>query len=283
MLRRAVAFAPRISHAGSGPGRPRRVSASAQQGHVDAARRRSLWQTCTQEVKKHRQAWLLGALGSLGCLVYVCCTDTFQVWWTSGLAEPFTPGEKAPYVRDVVTEKAEVLRRYVKEFDKTDIGCFVLVAGPEASGKTTCIEKAFDGWKGVRRIEVDLDATPPEAINFDEHLKGLESYHARQRVKKMDYCRKWYGHPLILVISIKSGNKQLEVDQARDIAGKILNFGRDYTYDNPTCPVIFETSVPQVCVAAERVLQTARANRSQTSSRIAGATSAERCTSLPEP
>ena len=264
MLRRVV-FAPRISQAGSGPGLPRRVSASAQQGHVDAARGRSLWQTCTQEVKKHRQAWLLGALGSLGCLVYVCCTDSFYVWLTSGsaLAAPFTPGEKAPYVRDVVTEKADVLRTYVKEFDKTHIGSFVLVAGPEASGKTTCIEKAFDGWQGVAAVEVNLDATPPEAINFDEvvsrplqHLKGLRSYTARSRVSLMDdYCRKWYGHPLVMIISIKSGNKPLEGEQAQIVAGKVLDFGRGYTYDDPTCPIIFETSVPKVCVAAERVHQ----------------------------
>ena len=261
MLRRAVAFAPHISHAGCGPGRPRRVSASAQQGHVDAARRRSLWQTCTQEVKKHRQAWLLGALGSLGCLVYVCCTDTFQVWWTSGLAEPFTPGEKAPYVRDVVTEKAEVLRRYVKEFDKKRRGCFVLVAGPESSGKTTCIEKAFDGWKGVRRIEVDLDATPPE------------SYHARQRVKKMDdYCRKSSRS--------RAGTSSWKVTRHETSLGRSSTSVETTPTTIPRVPSSSRRQCPRY-VLPQSVLQTARANRSQTSSRIAGATSAERCTSLP--
>ena len=287
MLRRGVAFAPRISQAGFGAGHHRRVSGSAKQDKEKQGRVawESLWQTCTQEVKKH---WL--ACGSLGCLVYVCCTDTFQMWWTSGsaLAVTFTPGKEFTYVRDVVAENAEALRGYAKEYDKRRTGSFVLVAGPEASGKTTCIEKAFDGWKGVRRIEVDLDATPPEAINFDEvvsrpfqHRQGRERYE-RSRVSMMDdYCRKRYGHPLVLVISIKSGNKPLEGQQALSIAGKILDFGRGYTYDQPTCPVIFETSVPQVCVAAERVHQTARANRSQTTSRVATATSAERCTSLP--
>ena len=251
----------------------------------------TLLQTCKQAVQKNWEKWLLAALGSLGCLAYAFYTDTFQVWWTDSkiLAVPFQPREEVAYVRDVVTEKAEDLRRYVKEYNKRRRGCFVLVAGPQASGKTTSIEKAFEGWKGVRKIEVNLDAKAVAAIDFAAvlsadfaHLKNMPVNVARSRVSMMDdYCRWWYGHPLVIIVSIKSGNKQLEGDQARVIAGKILDFGRSYTYDSPTCPIIFETSVPKVCVAAERVHQTARANRSQTTSRVATATSATRCTSLP--
>ena len=242
-------------------------------------------------VQKNWEKWLLAALGGLGCLAYAFCTDTVQVLWTSSkiLAVPFQPRLKAAYVRDVVTEKAEYLRRYVKKYDKKDMGCFVLVAGPQASGKTTSIEKAFEGWKGVRMIEVNLDAKAVAAIDFAAvlstdfaHLKDMPVNVARSRVSMMDdYCRWWYGHPLVIIVSIKSGNKPLPGDQAQELAGKILDFGRSYTYDSPTCPIIFETSVPKVCVAAERVHQTARANRSQTTSRVATATSAERCTSLP--
>ena len=246
--------------------------------------------TCKSSAIKNWEKWLLAALGGLGCLAYAYCTDTFQVWWTDStiLAVPFEPRAEAAYVRDVVTETAEDLRRYVKEFDKKGMGCFVLVAGPQASGKTTSIEKAFEGWKGVSTIVMNLDATAgaadfAEVLSTDfAHLKGVPVNVARSRVSMMDdYCRKWYGHPLVIIISIKSGNKQLEGDQARVIAGKILDFGRGYTYDSPTCPIIFETSVPKVCVAAERVHQTARANRSQTTSWVATATSATRCTSLP--
>ena len=288
MLRRV---APRILQASSG--RPRRVSGSAtedkeKQEHVAPE---TLLRICRQVVQKNWEAWLLAALGSLGCLAYAYCTETYYVWLTFKhvLAVPFKPRTKATYVRDVVTEKADVLRRYVKEFDKTDIGCFVLVSGPQASGKTTSIETAFDGWKGIATVKVNLDATAVEAIDFAAllsthfaHLKGVPGKVARSRVLMMDdYCRKWYGHPLVIIVSIKSGNKPLPGDQADVIAGKILDFGRGYTYDEPTCPIIFETSVPKVCVAAERVHQTARANRSQTRPRLATATSAERCTSLP--
>ena len=251
----------------------------------------TLLRICRQVVQKNWEAWLLAALGSLGCLAYAYCTDTFQVWWTDSkiLAVPFEPTEEAAYVRDVVTEKAEDLRRYVKEYDKRRRGCFVLVAGPQASGKTTSIETAFEGWQGIATVKVNLDATAVEAIDFAAllsthfaHLKGVPVNVARSRVLMMDdYCREKYGHPLVIIVSIKSGNKPLPGDQADVIAGKILDFGRGYTYDEPTCPIIFETSVPKVCVAAERVHQTARANRSQTRPRLATATSAERCTSLP--
>ena len=284
MLRR---IAPRILQASSG--RPRRVSGSAtedkeRQEHVAPE---TLLQTCKQVVQKNWEKWLLAALGGLGCLAYA---DTVQVLWTDStiLAVPFQPRGEAAYVRDVVTETAEDLRRYVKEYDKKAMGRFVLVAGPQASGKTTSIEKAFEGWKGVRMIEVNLDATAVAAIDFAAvlstnfaHLKGVPVNVTRSRVSMMDdYCRRWYGHPLVIIVSINSG-KPLEGDQARVIAGEILDFGRSYTHDSPTCPIIFETSVPEVCVAAERVHQTARANRSQTTSRVATATSAERCTSLP--
>ena len=288
MLRR---IAPRILQASSG--RPRRVSGSAtedkeRQEHVAPE---TLLQTCKQVVQKNWEKWLVAALGSLGCLAYAFCTGTVQVLWTSStiLAVPFQPRGEAAYVRDVVTETAEDLRRYVKEFDKTDMGRFVLVAGPQASGKTTSIEKAFEGWKGIRMIEVSLDATAVAAIDFAAvlskdfaHLKDMPVHVARTRVSMMDdFCRRWYGHPLVIIVSINSGNEPLSRVQAKVIAGKILDFGRRYTYDSPTCPIIFETSVPKVCVAAERVHQTARANRSQTTSRFATATSAERCTSLP--
>ena len=165
MLRRV---APRILQASSG--RPRRVSGSAtedkeRQEHVAPE---TLLQTCKQVVQKNWEKWLLAALGGLGCLAYAYCTDTFQVWWTDSkiLAVPFEPTEEAAYVRDVVTEKAEDLRRYVKEYDKRRRGCFVLVAGPQASGKTTSIETAFDGWKGIATVKVNLDATAVEAIDF---------------------------------------------------------------------------------------------------------------------
>ena len=257
MLRRVV-FAPRILQASSG--RPRRVSGSATEDkgkQEQVARETHFWPTCKQVSQKNWEA-LLTALAGLGCLAYTYCTDTFQVWWTSDaiLAVPFKPTEEATYVRDVVTEKAEVLRTYVRNFDKRRRGSFVLVAGPQASGKTTSIETAFDGWKGVRKIQVKLDAEAVSTIDFAEvlsrqfkHLKGLSDDVARERVSVMDdYCQQWYNHPLVIVISIKSGNKPLESQQAVSIAGKILDFGRGSTYDAPTCPVIFETSVPKVCV-----------------------------------
>ena len=239
MLRRGVAFAPRISQAGFGPGRPRRVSGSATQDKGKQGR--VAWGSPWQEVKKHRQtfkqvvkknweAWLFGALGSLGCLAYAYGTDYCYVWLRSRwvLAKPFTPRAKATYVRDVVTEKAEDLRTYVKQFDKTDMGSFVLVAGPQASGKTTCIETAFDGWKGVAAVEVNLDATAVAPIDFAEvlsqrfaHLKGVSGDVACARVSLMDdYCRRTYGHPLVLIVSIKSGNQPLPGDQAQIIAGQ---------------------------------------------------------------
>ena len=98
-------------------------------------------ETLLRVIQKNWEAWLIAALGSLGCLAYAYCTETYYVWLTSKhvLADPFKPRTKATCVRDVVTEKAEDLRRYVKEFDKADIGSFVLVA----SGKTTSIETAW--------------------------------------------------------------------------------------------------------------------------------------------
>ena len=89
-------------------------------------------------------------------------------------------------------------------------------------------------------IEVNLDATEAAAIDFVEvlskqfeHLKGVPGNVARSRVAKLeggDYCRKWYGHPLVVLISIKSGDKPLPGDQAGVIAGKILNFGRHVSH-----------------------------------------------------
>ena len=169
--------------------------------------------------------------------------------------KPFARPTSKGMLRLCLTGPVDRLHTYGRTYNRHTKGKYVAVLGPQASGKTTTIEHAFGGRRGVHHYTVKLNTDDIDSLNMDNAVAGSLSFlpgsrqtTALTKLRRMDLlCRTVLRRPFVVVINLKSGGKgDLGPIVVGKLAGKVADFGREVCYDRHICPVVFETSVPQL-------------------------------------
>ncbi|KAJ9462389.1 hypothetical protein DIPPA_06518 [Diplonema papillatum] len=131
---------------------------------------------------------------------------------------------------------------------------FMLFLGPNGVGKSTTIERAIAGRRGVVKVVVNVE--PGKKVVVEKEVArslGLDPQTADLQgfLMNLNSWLRWlpfFGCPLLLYVDVQVGNKneQLSYSNCARIANSVRAFGRKYSYDQPTCPVVVEVSVLQI-------------------------------------
>eukprot|EP00754_Rhynchopus_humris_P030326 Rhum_TRINITY_DN15266_c8_g1::Rhum_TRINITY_DN15266_c8_g1_i1::g.147797::m.147797 len=162
-------------------------------------------------------------------------------------------------IRPNIEAAAERVRQYSQDFVRDGGGSYVVTCGPQASGKTTLLQAAFGGKRYAGYHEVSLHAEEVRAVDFENkigtQLPGATYMTTERRLRLLDrFCRVVYRHPYVAVINLDiNGIANRDMKHLKDMAARVDGFGRGMCYDTITCPVVFETSVPQLADAITKV------------------------------
>eukprot|EP01064_Diplonema_japonicum_P028738 TRINITY_DN4488_c2_g1_i1.p1 TRINITY_DN4488_c2_g1~~TRINITY_DN4488_c2_g1_i1.p1 ORF type:complete len:467 (+),score=74.44 TRINITY_DN4488_c2_g1_i1:28-1401(+) len=175
------------------------------------------------------------------------------------------PQPSEEYTRPSVHELGASLRGYREQFQNTCESAFVLLSGPEASGKTSAVRHAFSNTSGTLMLRTVINPQskgPMESIN-EALLMEFGSVAQKQKLECIITKADWIsrmpspvgnGVPLLLYWSI-SVSKTATLEELKLVAHHIAFNAKSITHDNPgrSIPLVVEISHPVLGFLIPRV------------------------------